>query len=135
MKRKSAVLPAVILILAVFVLAGCGRYVSSYKAVGFIRSNTGGSAFMNFFEFDGTMVFKLKASGKSGARLRYTARLEEGDAAVYYDVSGTKTEWFTVHGGDEVSSSAELPGTGTVYIIVRTNEKCRSGEFSFEISP
>ena len=36
-------------------MAGCGKYTSKYKAVGFVHSNESSAAFMSFYSFDGKM--------------------------------------------------------------------------------
>ncbi|MBR6427478.1 MAG: hypothetical protein IKS28_06605 [Clostridia bacterium] len=125
-----------IVVLFVFVfllmsLAGCGRYSSGYKAVGFVHSNESDSAFMNFYSFEGHMVFKLKSSGEGD--LKYAARLESGNAAVYYDFYGTKQELFSISAGEEVDSRGGYIEAGTVYIIVETDGECRNGEFRFSL--
>lgn len=128
MKKITALIAAALLLM---LTAGCGRYVSSYNAVGFVHSNTSGSAFMNFYSFEGRMVFSLKSSPDD--EIKYTASLGEGNAAVYYDCSGTKTELFHIDGGGSVASSGGELEDGTVYIIVETDGRCINGGFSFSI--
>ncbi len=122
-----------ILILSCLYLTGCSRYFSRYKAVGFVHSNSSRSAFMNFFEFEGTMAFRLKNKNSNGGQISYSASLETGDATVYFDCSGTKTELFSIHSGEDVDSSLMLPEAGTVYILVQSDGKCQNGSFRFEI--
>lgn len=129
MKRIALWLVTAVLLLS---LVGCGGYTSHYKAVGFVHSNESDEAFMNFYSFEGTMVFKMKCK-EPGAKLRASAALESGSAAVYYDENGTKTALCTVQAGEETELSADLSGTGTVYVIVETSEKCGNGEFRFSI--
>lgn len=139
MKHKSEVnrsvknyLSLVLGLMLFLSLVGCGKYISSYRAVGFVHSSEASSAFMNFYSFEGTMVFKLKSSGKN--ELKYTAKLESGNASVYYDCKGSKTELFSLQGGNEFSSNGGYFDAGTVYIIVETDGECINGEirFSFE---
>ena len=112
-------------------LTGCGKYVSSYKALGFVHSNDLSSAYMNFYTFEGRMVFKLKSSGEGD--LKYSAKLESGSATVYYDYLGTKSKLFSVSGGEELASYGGYVDTGTVYIIVETEGECRNGVFQFNL--
>ena len=126
MKRSFLlIVPWIILLL----LTGCEKYNSSYKAIGFVHSNRSDSAEMSFYSFEGTMVFKLKSSGEGD--LKYTAKLESGTAAVYYDYGGTKSELFTIRSGEELDSHGGYMEAGTVYIIVETNGACMNGASSF----
>ena len=61
------------------------------------------------------------------------AQLESGKMTVYYDCDGTKTEWFTLKGGDSVSASLTDLSEGKVYIIIETDGKCENGKLSFEV--
>lgn len=128
MKKVLAVIVAVVLLLS---FAGCGKYSSKYKAVAFVHSNESTSAFMNFYSFDGRMVFKLKSAGEGD--LQFSAKLETGSATVYYDYYGTKTELFSINSGDELDSHGGYIEAGTVYVIVETNGECRNGEFHFSL--
>ena len=127
---KKTVAALLCLILAVS-LTGCGKYVSSYKAVGFVHSNEKSSAFMSFISFEGTMVFKLKSS--AGAKLKYTAGLESGKAKVCLDLNGTVTELFSLQSGDKTDSQQASVAAGTVYIIVETDGECRNGQLRFSL--
>ena len=68
-------------------LAGCSKYSPKYKAVGFVHSNDSSSAYMNFYSFEGRMVFRLNSPGEGA--VKYSAKLESGTATVYYDYLGT----------------------------------------------
>ena len=112
-------------------LAGCGKYVSSYKALGFVHSNRSDSAFMSFASFEGRMVFRLKSSGEGD--LKYSARLESGSAVVYYDFYGDRQELFSISGGEEAESRGGYVEAGTVTVIVETDGSCQNGEFRFSL--
>ena len=127
---KKIVILLVSAMLALF-LAGCGKYVSSYKALGFVHSNRSDSAYMSFASFEGRMVFRLKSSGEGD--LKYSARLESGSAVVYYDFYGDKQELFSISGGEEADSRGGYVEAGTVYIIVETDGSCQNGEFRFSL--
>ena len=127
-KRITALAAAVLLLIS---LAGCDRYSSHYNATAFVHSNESKSAFMSFWKFEGRMVFKLKSTGEGD--IRYSGSLEEGSAAVYYDYYGTKTELFTVSGGEKAESRGGYIETGTVYIIVETDGQCLNGSFDFAV--
>lgn len=113
------------------VLAGCGKYVSGYKAVGFVHSSSRTSAWMDFYSFDGTMVFRMVSPGEGD--LKYSAMLESGAATVYYDDGGTKSELFSISSGETLESSGGYLEKGTVYVIVQTDGPCMNGEFRFRV--
>ncbi len=124
MKKSIILLVSAMLALS---LAGCGRYVSSYKALGFVHSNRSDAAFMSFDFFEGRMVFRLKSSGEGD--LKYSAKLESGSAAVYYEYNGNKQELFSISGGEEADSRSGYVEAGTVIVIVETDGSCQNGEF------
>ena len=129
MKKICILLVSAILIV---MLTGCGKYTSGSNAVGFVHSSDSDSAFMNFYSFKGRMVFKLKSSGEG--ELKYTAKLESGNATVYYDFFGTKQELFSISSEEELDSHGGYVEAGTVYIIVETDGTCKNGEFRFSLS-
>ena len=132
MKKTVSAVAAVLVLIAIFIcLSGCGRYSSHYHAVGFVHSNTPKSAFMNFYEFEGNTVFKLK--NNSGETLKYSAKLENGEARVYYDSGNGKAPLFTVKTGEEFNSETGVLPAGTVYVIIETDGKCLNGELTFDI--
>ena len=128
MKRLCLLSLALVMLLS---LTGCGKHSSSYMAVGLVRTNTAHSAQMSFFSLDGKMVFKLKSSGEGD--VKFTAKLESGNATVYYEYRGTKSELFTIGPGEEVDSHGGYIESGTVYVIVETDGNCKNGSFSFHV--
>ena len=124
----------ILLVTAVLFMAltGCGKYMSRYNAVGFVHSNESDSAFMNFSSFDGCIVFKLKSSGEGD--LKYTAKLESGNATVYYDFYGTRQKLFSISSEEELDSHGGYVESGTVYIIVETDGACQNGDFRFSLN-
>ena len=131
-KRTDTVF-AVILFMLLLCVSGCSKYRSGYKAVGLVTSESSGNGFINFYSFDGTRVFTLVNKKASEGQLIYSAKLEEGSAAVFYDNGSGKTELFAIQGGEETDAAFTLPGSGTVYVIIETQGKCQNGEFRFEI--
>ena len=128
-KRTVCIVLAVLMTVA---LAACGKYVSSYKAVGFVHSDGPADPFMNFYTFDGRMVLRLSSKGEGD--IKYEAKLESGNATVYYDAHVTKTELFKISGGQELDSHGGYIESGLVYIIVETDGKCTNGSFKFSTS-
>ena len=100
----------VLLILSLMILlfpTGCTTYSSSYKAIGFVHSNTSDHAEMSFYSFEGKMVFRLKSAGEGD--LKFKANLESGTATVYYDYNGIKSELFSIGPGEELDAQQRLP--------------------------
>ena len=128
---KKTICALTVLAALLLSMCGCGEYTSHYKAVGFIHSNESESAFMNFYEFEGTMVFKLK--NKDGGALEYSARLDSGEAEISYDCGNGKTALCTVREGDDFSFKTFPLTLGTLYVIVETSVKCKSGELKFAV--
>ena len=128
MKRIIALAAALIMALS---LAGCGGPVSHYKAVGFVHSETPSYSFMSFMSFSGSMVFKMKC--REGERIKYSAKLESGSAAVSCECGGVRKELFTVEAGEELSSALEYAGEEKIYLIVETTGECKNGDFRFDV--
>ncbi len=125
------VISLTVVLIFMILMTGCGKYVSSYKAIGFVHSNRSESAEMSFYSFDGRMVFKLKSAGEGD--IKYTGELESGTATVYYVYHGTQSELFTISPGEELASHGGYIEAGTVYIIVETDGECMNGAFSFSV--
>ena len=132
MRKLLCGLIAAVIALSVICVAGCDDYSSHYKAVGFVHSNTSESSYMSFYEFEGTMVFKMKCETGDG-QLKYSAKLGEGVATVFCDCNGAKQELFTVRGGGDQKESSVKVDKGTVYVIVETSGNCSNGELHFDI--
>lgn len=113
-------------------MTGCSRYISNYKAMAFVHTNTRKNASMRFSSFEGIMVFKLKCE-HDDEKINYSARLENGSAKVFYDSNGTKMELFFINSGDNVSDVGGVLQKGTVYIIVEMYEIGNDGYFNFDI--
>ena len=129
MKKTIALILIGILLL---LLVGCRHHYSSYRAIGLVRTNQSTSASMSFYSFEGRMVFKLKSDGEQD--LNFSAKLESGSAAVYYEIHGSKEELFSIQGGEEIDSHGGYVEAGTVYITVETGEDWREGYFEFSLS-
>ncbi len=131
MKKRITILFVFLAILSLC-LSGCGKYPTHYSATAFVHSNESDAAFMNFWKFEGNMVFRLKCK-EAGQSLAYTAKLETGSTTVYYDCGDGKTELCAVNAGDETQSVLEGLKPGTVYVIVETDGRCENGDFHFDI--
>ena len=131
MKKITIVFLFSVLFLCCFV--GCSKYMSHYSAIASVRTNSPGKGSLNFSSFNGSMVFHLKCKDGSARQMDYTAKLESGNASVYYDCDGTKKLLFTIGSGETVSSSLEGLPVGKLYVIVETDGKCKEGRFVFEM--
>ncbi len=156
---KKRVWIAVAVVLLAIGLAGCGKYVSSYRAMALVRSTRPESASVSFSELEGTMAFRLKCRKGSGAlQIFCSAKMESGSATVYCDSDGTKREWFTIEAGSDAATvyfysypdgarSEGLPleageelktpwhpvSPGTAYVVIETDGKCEEGSFRFDV--
>ncbi len=126
MKKSFSILFLVMFSLAL--LVGCSRYVSHYSAIMLVTEESSKAGSISFSSFSGSKVFKFNSEG----HLNYSAKLDEGSATVYYD-DGKKTELFSICSGQEMKPSTVSVETGTVYVIVQTDGKCKDGKFSFDV--
>lgn len=131
-KTLSKIFIAVVMTVLLVSLFGCNKYTSSYKAIGFVHTNTAKNASMSFVSFEGTMVFKLKCEGEN-EKIQYSAKLDDGSAKVFYDCDGTKTELFCVNSDGEIVDIGGALTKGTVYIIVETDGVLKDGRFEFKL--
>lgn len=116
-------------------LCSCGKYVSSYKAIGLVRSQTSHSCKASFHSLEGELVFKLKKS-ESGTEgdIGYSIQVDEGELVIYYDIYGVKEELAHVKAGESVTArGGYVEGGHNVYIIIVANEKSR-GKVSVELN-
>ena len=131
MKRILLCLLCVIL---VFSVTACD-YVSSYKALMFVRMERGDHATISFSRLEGTYVIKLKLKdqGQEGS-IQCTASLGEGEINVYYDSLGVKEFLFNLKGGESIDERRGYFESGrTVYIIVETVTPAKEGKISIDL--
>lgn len=129
MKKIVALLLIALVVLSV---VGCNVYVSHYSALMLVTTNTSEKASMSFSSFNGTKSFTLNL--KEGGVIEYSAVIESGEATVYYDIDGNKTEMFKISSGENAKSFLDLyTYTGKVHIIVESNGKISEGSFDFEV--
>ena len=112
---------------------GCAKYSSSYHAVGFVHNNSSSSASMSFYEFEGTIVYRMSRKAGQDAKIYCQASLESGVLDVYCDSTGQKELLFSLTAGEERTLSAGEIAEGNFYILVETREKCRNGDLRFEL--
>ena len=120
---------ALIVLCFVFLLSAtsCAPYVSSFKALGLVRNEWGDHGSAKFQRLDGTLVLKLRMSGKGeeGA-IQCTASLDEGKINVYYDSLGVKEFLFNLKAGESINERRGYVESGhNVYIIIETVEPAK----------
>ena len=126
-------LSLILIINLVFLLCSCGKYVSSYRAVGLVRSNTSHSCDASFLSLEGELVFKLKRSGSGEGDIQYSVSVEEGEIRLYYDIYGTKSELTCAKAGENLNGrGGYVEGGKTVYIIIEAT-KGSHGKVSVEL--
>ena len=131
MKRILLCLLCVIL---VFSVTSCD-YVSSYKALMFVREERGDHGSISFSSFEGRYVMKLKMSGvgQEGS-IHCKASLEEGEINVYYDALGVKEFLFNLKAGESIDERRGYFESGkTVYIIVETIGSAKEGKVEIDL--
>ena len=133
MKRIFLIVLCITLIIS---FASCDfRYVSSYKALMFIRQEHGDHATVSFSRLEGTYVMKLrlKGEGQEGS-IQCTASLGEGEINVYYDSLGVKELLFNLKGGESIDERRGYFESGrTVYIIVETVTPAKEGKIEIDL--
>ena len=105
----------------------CGKYTSSYKAIGLVRSQGAHSCEASFYSLEGQLVFKIKSpSSASEYEISYSANADQGDLRIYYDIYGTKEELAHLKAGESVDTKGGYVESGkTVYIIIEAAEDTR----------
>lgn len=117
-----------------FSLCSCDKYVSSYKAIALVRSNTSHSCKASFHSLTGELVFKIKKTEKgTEGDISYSVTAQEGEIHLYYDIYGTKQELAHAKAGETVEGrGGYVEGGFTVYIIIEAAEGSR-GKVSVEL--
>ena len=115
-------------------LCSCSKYMSSYKAIGLVRSQTSHSFETSFYSLEGQLVFKIKKSNiGSEGDIEYSIKVDEGEIRLYYDIYGVKEELKTVKAGESINGSGGyVEGGKIVYIIIETIGKAQ-GNVSVEL--
>ena len=131
MKRILLCLLCVIL---VFSVTSCD-YVSSYKALMFVRMERGDHGSISFSSLSGTYVMKLRMSGKDQkGSIHCVASLGEGEINVYYDSLGVKEFLFNLKAGESIDEHLGYFESGrTVYIIIETVNTAKQGEIEIDL--
>ena len=121
-------------VILVFSVSACD-YVSSYKALMFVRSEMGDHGSVSFSRIEGTYVMKLRMSGKGQeGSIHCIASLGEGEINVYYDALGVKEFLFNLKAGESIDERRGYFESGrTVYIIIETVTPAKEGKISIDL--
>lgn len=131
MKKLISLIMAIVIILS---LSSCDDYVSSYSAIGLVRSNTSHGCEASFHSLSGTLVFKISKShrGEEGD-IKYTLDVEVGEVNLYYDCYGVKEKLARATAGEKIEAcGGYVEGGHTVYIIIEAEDGSR-GRVSVEL--
>ena len=117
-----------------FLLCACGKYTSSYKAIGLVRNQTSHSCEARFHSLEGQLVFKIKQSNAgTDGDISYFIQVDEGEIYLYYDTCGVKEELVRAKAGESIENSGGYVTNGEpVYIIIEATEKAK-GKISVEL--
>ena len=120
------ILSFILLFAMICTLSSCGKYVSSYSALGLVRNQTSHSCEASFMSLKGSLVFKIEKTDGGEGDIAYSIEAKEGEISLYYDIFGVKEELCTVKAGESVSDRGGYIESGySVYIIIEANEKAR----------
>ena len=111
------------------------RYVSSYKALMFVRMERGDHGSISFSSLSGTYVMKLRMSGEGQeGSIHCKASLDEGEINVYYDSLGVKEFLFNLKAGESIDERRGYFESGrTVYIIIETVNTAKEGKVEIDL--
>ena len=114
-------------------LCSCGKYVSSYSAVGLTKTQTQHSCKLSFLSLDGQVVFQLKKTDSAEGEISYSVSVSEGEVSVYYDISDEKAELVKVKSGETKNGKGGYVESGkNVYIIIEAKDA--KGEVSIDLN-
>lgn len=120
---------------AALLLSSCSPFNSHWAATIFVHSNTSHYAMMEFAEFEGLMVFNLKADDEDHSVLKYSLTLDEGAFNISYAYSKEEIyELKKIGAGVKIEDFVEaLPKLGDVYLLVESVGKAKHGSFEFDL--
>ena len=122
---------------ATLLLASCSSFNSHWTANMFIHSNNSHSAYMEFGEFDGLIVFDLRANDSNGMNLKYDLSLGEGSFTISYAYSEEKDdqgEIVKIADGEKKEDTFTLPKEGVFHLLVESEGKAKTGNFHFDLT-
>ena len=121
MKRSISIIATLlVLVLMSFSLFACSKYVSSYSAVGLVKSAWGNQCSTTFYKLDGTLVFEISNKNDGEGCVHFKADLDEGEINVYYATPFFEKQLlFSLNGEQSTENDGGyVEGPGKVYIII-----------------
>ncbi len=103
-------------------LCCCDRVVSSYNAIGLVRSQSAHKCESSFYSLSGRLVFKIKPA-REGGEINYSLRSDKGEIRLSYDIDGERVELATVVGGEALEGVGGFVNGGvTVHVIIEAEK-------------
>ena len=119
MKRLITV---ILLLSMMLTLCCCDRVVSSYSAIGLVRSQSAHECESSFYSLNGRLVFKIKPA-REGGEISYSLRADKGEIRLSYDIDGEMVELGTVSGGESLEGVGSFVNGGVmVYVIIEAEK-------------
>lgn len=133
-KHGLRVIPLILILPLIFVLCSCGKYTSSYCAIGLVTMQSSHSFETSFYSLKGQKVFKIRKPQKgTDGDISYSISVKEGEIRLYYDIYGVKEQLAVVAAGQSVEASGGyVEGGKLVYVIIEAAENTR-GKVSVEL--
>lgn len=123
----------VLTLLLLVSMCSCGKYISSYKALGLLKSQTSHSCEASFHSLEGQLVYKIRKSADGEGDISYNVKVDKGEICIYYDANGEKEELVRVKEGETVEDvGGYVEGGKPVYIIIEATETAK-GKVSVEL--
>lgn len=119
MKR---IITVILLLSMMLTLCCCDRVVSSYSAIGLVRSQSTHKCESSFYSLSGRLVFKIKPT-EGGGEINYSLRSDNGEIRLSYDIDGERVELATVGGGEALEGVGGFVNGGvTVHVIIEAEK-------------
>lgn len=138
-KNISSLLSKVIALIMSFImvvtLSSCSRYVSSYKALGLVKTQSLHNIDVSFLLLKGELVFKIKKTDSNlEGDIKYSLQVDEGEIRIYYDMYDFKEELVFAKAGESIDSrGGYIEGGKMIYIIIEAKEESR-GKIKIELN-
>ena len=104
-------------------LCSCSKYISSYSAIGLVRSSDSHSCEASFHKLNGTLVFKVRKTDAAEGDVSYSIKADEGEIRILYDLYGEKRELAYAKAGEILTGRGGYVEAGQdIYIIIEATD-------------
>ena len=113
----------------------CSCESSHYKAIMMVRNNGISTCSIEFGQFEGQYVFKIKRTKTGEGSIKFTSSLEEGHMEVLYKTTlmNDYMKMFEINSGENKDGYMGYLEKGyKVTIIVRSDGRATNGNFTFD---